>query len=102
MIFDKAEFNPGQPPLLIKDKRYQLWSEGCGFHAINVENHYKIMLEKYKRESSEHMVGIADVKIETYMKMLFLTALPCMRVEARPFIVKSWRKVKNEKAPLSH
>lgn len=94
MIFDKAEFNPGQPPLLIKDKRLSLWTEGCGFHWINLENHYRLMLEKYKNESSEHMVGIADVKVETYTKFLVITALPCMRVEAIPLIVKSWSRTK--------
>lgn len=94
MIFDKAEFNPGQPPLLIKDKRLALWTEGCGFHWINLENHYRLMLEKYKNESSEHMVGIADVKVETYTKFLVITALPCMRVEAKPLIVKSWSRTK--------
>lgn len=94
MIFDKAEFNPGQPPILIKDKRLALWTEGCGFHWINLESHYRLMLEKYKNESSEHMVGIADVKIETYTKFLVITALPCMRVEAIPLIVKSWSRTK--------
>jgi hypothetical protein len=94
MIFDTPEFSTDQPPILIKDKYFTLWSEGCGLLELNLEKHYKKMLEKYKEESSEHMVGIADVKIETYTKMMFITALPCMRIEARPLIVKSWQKVK--------
>lgn len=96
MIFDKAEFNPGQPPILIKDRKISLWSDGCGFLGINLENHYKNMLGKYKEESSEHMVGIADVKVETYTIFLLITALPCMRIEAKPLIVKSWDRVKND------
>jgi hypothetical protein len=92
MIFEKAEFSPEQPPLLIKDKRISLWSEGCGFQQIKLDHHFKLMAERYKQESSEHMVGIADVKIKTYTKFLVLTAVPCMRVEATPFIVKSWEK----------
>lgn len=96
MIFDQAEFNPGQPPILIKDKNYVLWSESCGFDGMNVENHYKRMLEKYKVDSSEHMVGIADVNISTYTKVVLITALPCMRIDAKPLIIKSWAKVKND------
>jgi hypothetical protein len=96
MIFDKPEFSPGQPPILVKDKRLILWSESCSFFELNLENHYKRMLEQYKKESSEHMVGIADVKIETYTKVLAITALPCMRVEAKPFIVKSWGRINND------
>ena len=92
MIFDKAEFNPGQAPILIKDRSYSLWSEGCGIPMLKVENHFKKMLEEYKKESSEHMVGIADVKIKTYHKFIIFSALPCMRIEARPFIVKSCGK----------
>lgn len=96
MIFEEAEFSPGQPPLLIKDKRASLWSEGCGFYELSLENHFKKMKEKYKELSSEHMVGMADVKVVTYTQMLVITALPCMRVEARPLIVKSWQKVKTQ------
>lgn len=95
MIFDKAEFSPGQPPLLIKEKHISLWSEGCGFPSISIENHYRNMQAKHKEESSEHMVGIANVKVKTYTKFLLFTALPCMRVEATPLVVKSWARVKS-------
>lgn len=96
MIFDPADFNPGQPPILIKDKNYVLWSESCGFQELDVENHYKKMLARYKQDSSEHMVGIADVSISTYSKFVLITAIPCMRIDAKPLIIKSWAKVRND------
>ncbi|WPU66533.1 hypothetical protein [Peredibacter starrii] len=96
MIFDPADFNPGQAPLLIKDKNYVLWSESCGFLELDIENHYKKMLVRYKQDSSEHMVGIADVKISTYTQFLLITAVPCMRIDAKPLIIKSWAKVRND------
>lgn len=97
MIFEKAEFNPGQPPILIKDLNTILWSEGCGFFYLNIENHFKKMVEEYKKDKNEHMVGIADVKIESYTKLLVITALPCLRIEAKPLIVKS-----KSNAPFRH
>lgn len=93
MIFDKPEFSPTQPPILIKDKRLQLWSEGCGYPSLTIQNHYKIMLERYQQNSSEHMVGLADVKMESYMYFIGITALPCLKVQATPLIIKSWAKV---------
>ena len=96
MIFEKPDFSPEQPSILIKDQSIHLYSEGCGLAGLNIEKHYFMMLEKYKSISSEHMVGIADVHIQTYMKFILITALPCMKIEAKPFIVKSWGTVKTE------
>lgn len=94
LIFENAEFSPGQPPLLIKDHTINLWSDGCGFEYLNIENHFTLLRDKYKAVSSQHLVGLADVKIKTYAKLLLITALPCMRIEAKPFIVKSWQRVR--------
>lgn len=91
MIFEEAQFNPGQPPLLVKDKRLTIWSEGCGYMHMDFDFLFKSMQNKYKEYSSEHMVGVADVTVTSYLKFL----VPCMRMDATPLIVKSWQKIKN-------
>lgn len=94
MIFDKPEFSPDQPQVLIKDHSISLWTEYCGFNMMNFQKHYELMLNKYNQQKSEQMVGIADVKVESFVKLMIITALPCMRLEATPLIVKSWQKIR--------
>jgi len=90
MIFDEPQFNQGQPQTLMKETNILLWSDACGLgDELNIEEHYRLMSKKYETLGSQQIVGIADVEIRTYHFFIGITALPCMKINATPLVVKT-------------
>ena len=87
-IFETPEFNKDQPKKLYPEKHVTLWSRACGLMALDFDKLYRAMHKEYKKLSSNQMVGISNVELESYAYFVGITVLPCLKIRAYPLVVE--------------
>lgn len=90
MIFKEPKFNKEQPQVLIKEQHISLWADKCGATSIlNFDYFFNEIIKEYVKVGSEQIVGLANVHVKTYLYFIGISALPCMRIDAVPLVVKT-------------
>lgn len=87
-IFEKPIYNKNEPRKLYTEEHVSLFSYGCGPNGYDFNKHYENVKKAYKEKKNNQIVGISNVRIETYIYIAGIIVLPCMEIWSNPIVVE--------------
>ena len=88
IVFDNMELEEGSSRLLYTDSDIRLSGIACGLSKIGMNEAFEEVRKVYKNAKGDKLVGLVDIRVETYIKFYVLAGIPCIGVEGTPLVSK--------------